>query len=809
MRAFLIGHNSSAGRGHMGDGAISVIIPAYNCAKTLLRAVKSCITQLEMLCDVVIVDDCSEDDTPWLADDLSTRYQGLIKTIHNSRRLNSFESRKVGLNHSQGEYIVFLDADDELDESSLSNTLQMLIEQSADIAAYSIVPVYAEGRTPSYDVCTARQKMYSAPDLTLSHEQITHAIFSNHKIVWSLVGKMFSRRLLERAFELLPSIDLFQADDACAMFVISTLATKMVSNSTLPPYRYYMGIGGTVVDKPISAKEFSTICQNIKAAEVVFEYLNRNDLLNDFFLDYCSLRKSLCADPATRYPNSVISSDRIAAFEEYISLWPIDEVVSSLAATHWDSAHEVLLSLQNLKPPVANDNNSGDQTIAVIYHSLGIGGIENVIRFECSCWTHLGYRVVLLIDEGQELIDLPESIELVRLPDCFQSYRDAYTMRAKALCEALVRFEVKTLVHHQWLGLTLPWDLLIARCLGIHCLTQVHGVWFSAFGYDLEDLVQLPLSYCINDGIVCLSDVDAEFWRIFCSNVYVTQNPTSSLFYNAVHRQHNDKNVVWCGRLDVDKGLDDALIAIKEAIRLVPDATFKLIGPYTDQVKQHLEELLDKLQLPHENVLFCGAKTESELVEEYETADVYFLSSHMEGWSLSLAEAKAAGLPCVMYDLPYLKLCKPDSGVLTAKLGDATGLGRQIARLLSDDQLRKMTALSAKKQSLQLQNYSFSSFWSTVFQARSCEAPSHVGCSDIDERNVILWESYFEVVQRKICEKKAAELEVSQLRIEKTELSGKIERINSLFPVKAYRRAMRLFKPICFKIKKIVSIWIR
>ena len=58
-------------------------------------------------------------------------------------------------------------------------------------------------------------------------------------------------------------------------------------------------------------------------------------------------------------------------------------------------------------------------------------------------------------------------------------------------------------------------------------------------------------------------------------------------------------------------------------------------------------------------------------------------------------------------------------------------------------------------------------------------------------------------------EKKAAELEVSQLRIEKTELSGKIERINSLFPVKAYRRAMRLFKPICFKIKKVVSIWIR
>lgn len=551
----------------------------------------------------------------------------------------------------------------------------------------------------------------------------------------------------------------------------------------------------------MGASTFNNICLNAKSADAVYEYLMERNKVNDYFEDYTSLRKKLCADPASRFPRSIRDDEQVEAFRSFIDAWPVEEAVSALAMTHWEQPYDICRPLHSFHVSPTPSFVTSKQTVAIVYHSLGIGGIENVIRFECSCWTRLGYKVVLLVDDGQEVCHLPDDVELVLLPDCFSSYGDRYYDRAKALKKALVKYEVCTVVHHQWLGLCMPWDLLLARCLGIQCIIQVHGVWFSAIGYELTDLMKLPLSYCIADSIVCLSDVDYEFWKTLCSNVYVTQNPTNQVFFEVASRPHPTKTVVWCGRLDVDKGLDDALLAIKEASALAPNAVFKLIGPYSNQIKRDLEERLGNL-LISDLVQLCGAKSDIELAKEYETADVYFLSSLMEGWSLSLAEAKAAGLPCVMYELPYLTLCKPESGVLTAKLGDASGLGRQIARLLNDENLRKATSLSAKAQSLELASYSYSDFWKYVF------AQNDRGAMDrsYDFRNAsIMWESFYEMVQRKANEKHSVENEAIQLRRENAELIAGIERINSLLPVRICRRIVRLLRRAHSLLRKVPS----
>lgn len=87
---------------------ISTIIPTYNSAKTLDRAIESVLQQTLPTYEIIIIDDGSVDETP----EVINRFQGKIKYI---KQINSGVSaaRNKGIKASTGNWIAFLDADDE------------------------------------------------------------------------------------------------------------------------------------------------------------------------------------------------------------------------------------------------------------------------------------------------------------------------------------------------------------------------------------------------------------------------------------------------------------------------------------------------------------------------------------------------------------------------------------------------------------------------------------------------------------------------------------------------------------------------
>lgn len=97
---------------------ISVIIPTYNYAKTLPRAVESVIAQLSEHSELLVVDDGSTDETPAVLAELQARHPGLFRAI---RKPNGGASsvRNRGISEAGGAYLVFLDADDELAPDAL------------------------------------------------------------------------------------------------------------------------------------------------------------------------------------------------------------------------------------------------------------------------------------------------------------------------------------------------------------------------------------------------------------------------------------------------------------------------------------------------------------------------------------------------------------------------------------------------------------------------------------------------------------------------------------------------------------------
>lgn len=92
--------------------SISIIIPAYNAAAFLARSVRSVTSQQYENYQIVIVDDGSTDQTAEVADQLATG-NTRIQVIHQENRGVS-AARNAGLQAATGDYILFLDADDEL-----------------------------------------------------------------------------------------------------------------------------------------------------------------------------------------------------------------------------------------------------------------------------------------------------------------------------------------------------------------------------------------------------------------------------------------------------------------------------------------------------------------------------------------------------------------------------------------------------------------------------------------------------------------------------------------------------------------------
>ncbi len=107
--------------------SFSVVIPTYNYAERLPNAVRSVISQ-SSIPELVLVDDGSTDDTPERIRDLQETYGAAVMSIRQDNA-GPGAARNAGARMASGEWLVFLDADDELMPGAIA-----ALEQAAAIA---------------------------------------------------------------------------------------------------------------------------------------------------------------------------------------------------------------------------------------------------------------------------------------------------------------------------------------------------------------------------------------------------------------------------------------------------------------------------------------------------------------------------------------------------------------------------------------------------------------------------------------------------------------------------------------------------
>ena len=113
---------------------ISIIIPTYNRAKFIKRAIDSALDQTYQNFEIIIVDDGSTDNTKEVLTDYIN--QGKMKYIY-EKNSGPGIARNAGVEHAKGELVAFLDSDDEWMPDKLEKQIKILESRGKDAAVFS------------------------------------------------------------------------------------------------------------------------------------------------------------------------------------------------------------------------------------------------------------------------------------------------------------------------------------------------------------------------------------------------------------------------------------------------------------------------------------------------------------------------------------------------------------------------------------------------------------------------------------------------------------------------------------------------
>ena len=119
----------------MRDIKITIVVPIYNVALYITDCIQSIISQTyQGKIECLLIDDCGTDNSMEIVEGILKSYQGKIdfKICHHNRNRGLSAARNTGINHATGEYIYFLDSDDEITSDCIEKLSLSLNKEAYD-----------------------------------------------------------------------------------------------------------------------------------------------------------------------------------------------------------------------------------------------------------------------------------------------------------------------------------------------------------------------------------------------------------------------------------------------------------------------------------------------------------------------------------------------------------------------------------------------------------------------------------------------------------------------------------------------------
>ena len=130
---------------------ISIIIPVFNRARLIGRAVHSVLKQTYPELEIIVVDDGSKDSTSQVMSDL-TREDRRIRYLRHESNRGAQAARNTGIRAARGDWIGFLDSDDQFLPHSLEARLDVARKEKVSVVHSECNIIQVDGVMKPYRV---------------------------------------------------------------------------------------------------------------------------------------------------------------------------------------------------------------------------------------------------------------------------------------------------------------------------------------------------------------------------------------------------------------------------------------------------------------------------------------------------------------------------------------------------------------------------------------------------------------------------------------------------------------------------------
>lgn len=302
------------------------------------------------------------------------------------------------------------------------------------------------------------------------------------------------------------------------------------------------------------------------------------------------------------------------------------------------------------------------------YYAPAIGGVKQVVEEISRRQVKMGNEVHVFTsdwDKNNHIAVMDEVIDGVEVHRCKHYLKvSKFSTVWPGVYKKLVKLK-PDVIHAHVTGHLHPWlAMKAAKKIKAKFIITTHCPWESK--RSLPGTIANWISYKLfpvlkhADAVIAITPWEEKFLlkeKVKPENIHVIPNGMDKVFFkkikpNNFKDKHNipkdHKIVLFFGRLSYTKN-PQMFIEIADAIlRERKDTTFVLCGPDEGELED-VKEMIDNLypRVKTNFKLLPPTRDRHAVVEMYQAADVYLLSSRREGLPLTLFEAYASGLPVI------------------------------------------------------------------------------------------------------------------------------------------------------------------
>lgn len=342
------------------------------------------------------------------------------------------------------------------------------------------------------------------------------------------------------------------------------------------------------------------------------------------------------------------------------------------------------------------------------------GGPVKVIQGLTESLVKRGVEISIFApSKNQQEAIIPEGVNVRLFPESIftKIWRNHSFHLSKTLRKEAGRFDIMH-IHEIWHHSHFA-AYRIAKSLGIPFIVTIHGA-LEPWGLNFKKFKKKVYSSLIQRRILeqasalhAITTREVESIKNFKINnkIVVIENGIDlNEFQNLPPKQKlvehfpelRDKEILlFLGRLHINKGLDILIRAFSRVVEKHPNARLLLVGPDENGYKEHIVRLIREENIT-EKVIFTGLLVGEKKHSALSGADLFVLPSYSEGFSISILEAMASGLPVIITKpCNFPEVEEQNAGIVinpnVSELEDA------MSKLLANTEIRQNMGKNGKK----------------------------------------------------------------------------------------------------------------